>query len=106
MTLNEIISTLCATYVKDGTAKAENLVCRYMFGDNAYSLWEVYGRWSRAKENAYNYCLDLMRKVNGYSGCVCSHNTCVFTYGFKCDDNEGNTYLVYVTPSYNYIVKY
>ena len=66
-------------------------------------LSDVYGRYSRAKENAYEYCRSRERECNSYTGVICSYNTCEFTYGFTCWEN-GVEYFVYITKSHDYAI--
>lgn len=86
-------------------AKRENCIHSYEYGDQAWCLYNVYDRWSRAKDNAFEYCKNLQCKFDGLGGYICSHNTCMFTYGFVCM-LEGKRYLVYITKEHNYIMEY
>ena len=62
-------------------------------------LSDVYGSYSRAKENAMRYCEDLMRRFNGYGLRIISHNTFTFTVGFMFSDENGVVNLMYITPN-------
>lgn len=64
-------------------------------------LDDVYGRCSRAKERAYEYCRDREREMNSYNGVITGHNTCTFSYAFTgwC---EGKQYFVYITKDHDY----
>ena len=100
-TLSELQAN--CTFVKG--AKAEAKIYSYEYGDNATALWNVYGRCSYAKQNAYEYCLDLMSKLHGWGGCICSHNIFQFTYAFICRTEE-KRYLVFITRDYNFFMEY
>lgn len=72
----------------------------------ATELEEVYEyHHSGAKNSALHYCKELERKCDSLDGCIVTYNIFQFTYAFTCLSEEGNTYLVYITKSYNYIVK-
>ena len=65
-------------------------------------LWQVYGRYSDSKENAYKYCLWLMDKLDGWDGRIISANTFIFTFGFEFINPEtGAVSFAYITPSYD-----
>lgn len=53
-----------------------------------YTLREVYGNYSSAKENAYNYCLEQCAKENGYNFHICSHNTFSFSVAWEITSPE------------------
>lgn len=67
------------------------------------TLDDVYGRCSRAKENAYEYCRAREREFNSYNGVITGYNTCTFSYGFTglC---EGKKYFVYITKDHDYAI--
>lgn len=64
----------------------------------ASELWEVYGRFSHAKQNAMDYCKRKQYEHHGHAGRILSANTFIFTYCFRVD-NENESYLYYITPS-------
>lgn len=68
-----------------------------------YSLDEAYGRYSKAKANAYEYCRAREEEFDAYDGVITGHNTCAFSYGFTglC---EGKRYFVYITKSNDYAI--
>ena len=51
-----------------------------------YTLYHAYTRPSTAKERAWNYCIELMEKYNGYGLKVLSYNTFMFTAAFLFTD--------------------
>lgn len=91
------------------TQKARSLEQNYIRAYNyeyATELDEVYEyHHSGAKNSALHYCKELERKCDSINGCIVSHNIFQFTYAFTCLSEEGNTYLVYITKNYNYIIK-
>lgn len=74
---------------------------------NSYDLYDVYGTFSRAKVNAWNYCRRICYENNGSGLKVINHNTFIFTAGFTFTDPEtGVIKFMYITPSYNTVVDY
>lgn len=70
------------------------------------TLSDVYGRYSTAKDNAYNYCVDLMEKYNGNDLRIISYNTFMFSAGFTfevldSETNEVKRAFCYITPSHD-----
>lgn len=61
-----------------------------------YSLYEAYGRHSKAKADAWAYCERLMADYNGYGLKVISHNGYMFTAGFEYE-YEGKHMFMYIT---------
>lgn len=70
---------------------------------DAYDLYAVYGRFSQAKANAYEYCRAREREFDTYNGVITGANTCTFSYAFTglC---EGKEYLVYITKDHDYAI--
>ena len=67
--------------------------------NEGYSLREVYDNYSAAKENAYNYCLGLCAKENGYNFRIISHNTFSFSVAWETEngtriETSNNSYLI------------
>ena len=72
----------------------------YLNSDNFY-LEHVYNSYSYEKEQAYNFCVTLLRNMNGMGLRIVSHNIYVFTIGFMAlIDNE--ICFVYVTKTATY----
>lgn len=66
------------------------------------SLWDVYGRFSQAKRNAFDYCVDLMNELNGCDLRIISYNSQAFTVGFLFNHPEtGRECFAYITKDYN-----
>ena len=63
-----------------------------------YSLRDVYGSYSRAKEEAWDYCKELMYKFAGYGLKVISHSRYLFTAGFMFEE-DGKQMFMYISPS-------
>lgn len=69
---------------------------------NYYNLWDCYGRYSRAKELAFEYCRDLMYKYNGYGLKIILFNSMQFSAGFEYVDSEtGVLCFCYITKCYD-----
>ena len=68
-----------------------------------YELYHVYGSFSRAKENAMDYCRARERECNSTDGVITSYCIMQFTYAFTCE-SEGKRYLVYITKSHDYVI--
>lgn len=68
-----------------------------------HSLRDVYGRYSEAKADAEDYCLDLCyNKLNGRGFVILSANTMQFSVGFLFEDPEtGAERFAYITRDYN-----
>lgn len=73
----------------------------------ATRLSDVYGRYSDAKQRAFDYCQRLKREHNGYDMRILSHNTFVFTAAFLFDDPEtGVISIMLITPSRDEVVEW
>ena len=70
-----------------------------------FTLRDVYGRYSQAKENAYAYCRSREAEANSVDGCITGANTCQFSYAFTCEW-EGIRYLIYITKNHDYAIEY
>lgn len=64
----------------------------------ATSLYDVYETFSPRKAEAWQYCVDFMRKKEGHGLRVLSANTYMFTAGFEFEEN-GTKKFMYITPS-------
>lgn len=66
----------------------------------AYDLSDVYGRYSKAKAQAWRYCENLMVKHDGWGLRVISHNTSMFTAGFLFRDPDTDALkFMYITKT-------
>lgn len=86
-----------------GTQKAACFIYNYEHS-NATHLRDVYSSYSRAKEEAYNYCIRLMRKLDGYNGRITAAGCQVFSFAFKYREN-GIEKLAYITRNYDYSIE-
>jgi len=66
-------------------------------------LDDAYGTYSRAKENAYEYCRQRERECNSYNGRITGHNSSVFSYAFTCKVGD-KMYLIYITHCNDYAI--
>ena len=65
----------------------------------ATSLRDVYGSYSRAKEDAWDYCKELMYKFSGYGLRVISSSRYMFTAGFMFEE-DGKEMFMYISKSH------
>ncbi len=72
----------------------------------ATKLSDVYGRYSKAKENAFEYCKHICYEhYDGRNLKIIGHNSNIFTAGFEfIDPDTGVVRFMYITPSYNTVV--
>lgn len=87
------------TIIKAETKKGQSMIERAN-NCEGYSLHDVYGSFSRAKENAWEYCLNLCHKENGYNFHIISFNT----FGFSVAWNTAEGVRI-ETPQNSYIIK-
>lgn len=91
------------------TKKQEGMLYSYN-RSSATELWHVYDNYSRAKENAMDYCRNLQYKLNGYDGRVTGANCFHFTYAFRFEHVNEETgaceeWLCYCTYANDYKFK-
>lgn len=74
--------------------------CRY----DARFLSQIYDSYSKAKENAYEWCWSEYLKTDEHDAfSICSHNT----FGFTCSwvgKQDGEEIMRYETPKNSYLV--
>ncbi len=74
----------------------------YQFNHHyAPTLEYCYNNPSIFKHRAYNYCMELYRKHNGYDFTIIGYNCMQFSVGFCYNDNYGNKHFVWITKSYD-----
>lgn len=75
---------------------------RYLFSDK-HELSDCYGRWSMAKQRAYDYCVKLAIDCGCSSFGIVSYNSQMFTFGFifKCDDM---TWYAHIARDHDYVM--
>ena len=91
------------TYTKNKNIK--NAFVSYSKSTN-YCLCDCYGNFSQAKENAMEYCKNLMQKLNGYGLKIIGFNSMTFSVGFigEIPDNktgEIKKVFCYITRDYD-----
>lgn len=65
-------------------------------------LSECYGSYSNDKQRAYNYCVDLCKKYDGFNFCITGYNTFTFTVSFDFMHPETGEYMrAIITRDYN-----
>lgn len=63
-------------------------------------LYHVYGRYSQAKVNAWEYCKELEAKFTGTGLRIIGHNSSFFSCGFEgLDPDTGEVIFMYITKS-------
>lgn len=69
---------------------------------SATMLSQVYGKYSKAKADAYDYCLRLCRDLDGHDLRIVSSNVYHFSVGFRFTDKEtGKEKFAYITRDHN-----
>lgn len=65
-------------------------------------LRSAYDRYSKRKQDAWEYCEDLCRRKNGEGLKVISRNSHIFTAGFVFPHPDTDElWFMYITPSYD-----
>ena len=82
------------------TKKAKNFISSYQNSTN-FRLEDCYNNYSYAKQNAFDYCINKMNKMNGYDGRIISYNCSFFSYAFMTDDNK----LIIICPTNEYEIQ-
>lgn len=70
----------------------------------ARSLEDVYGRYSKAKDDAWTYCINLLLDLGGYDLKVISANGYQFTAGFMFEENDKLMFM-YISKSHDIAVE-
>lgn len=84
----------------------ERFVNAYVMSCKA-SLFDCYGKPSKAKVEAENECIKKMYAEYGYDFCIISYNTFAFTCGWLIEDAETGVVMLRVeTPENSYIMEY
>lgn len=68
-----------------------------LYNSRACNLEDVYGRYSEAKKNAYEWCRDQYELKHGYQFRIISHNGFQFTVGYLYDIVDEETAEVTAT---------
>ena len=85
------------THTKSKVIKGAYMQWKYAY---AASLGEVYSSYSQAKQNAMDYCRNLMYKHNGCALRIIGHNCMTFSVGFL-GDVDGRDAFFYITRDYD-----
>lgn len=91
------------TNINKTTQKAQNILRAYERSTET-ELWEVYGTFSQAKQNAMEYCKNLQYKLNGQYGVIIGYCSTQFSFAFQFEF-EGKKYLCYITKSHDYKIE-
>lgn len=87
--------------MKHNTKEAMYITAMYKRSSDT-ELWQVYGNYSRAKAEAFDYCKRLMAEHDGSDLRILSHNTFMFTAAFQFRNKETDEAMImYITPSKN-----
>ena len=90
--------------IKGNTAKGQRVLAmarRY----EGYYLWDVYDRFSQAKQKAWEWCLEQCKQDEGEHFHICSHNSHRFTVAWEYMNKETGELMTRVeTASNTYIV--
>lgn len=86
------------TIIKGTTKKGVDMM-RNAGRYEGFNLWDVYGNFSRAKQNAWEWCFDRFTEENGSNFHIVSHNTFGFTVAWNVEngvriETRDNSYLV------------
>jgi len=76
--------------------KAQKTMLENYERSNVRYLYQIYGRFSTAKENAYKHCEYMREKLKGYDVRIPTHNQNTFTYAFRYV-KDGAVWLHYET---------
>lgn len=68
-----------------------------LYDSKACNLEDVYGRYSEAKKNAYEWCRERCELKHGYYFRIISHNMFQFTVGYLYDTVDDETAEVTAT---------
>lgn len=91
--------------LKGSTAKGQRIIAMYN-RDIGFDLNDVYGNYSRAKENAWDDCWDWFQNDNESSNFhICSRNSMQFTVGWSyVDPDTGHKIYRVETSQHTYRV--
>lgn len=86
------------------TKTMKNAYERYLNSELS-NLWECYGKYSRAKADAMDYCKRLMYELNGHGLRIVSYNCNVFTVGFTFTNENNEKCFAYITRDHDRYMK-
>lgn len=84
--------------------KAELMIEDYRYAERRGNtqLWHVYGSCSQAKQEAFEDCDEIRRRIGGGTMYICSYCIMFFTLIYLVNHN-GKNYIVKETPTHRYI---
>ena len=90
------------------TKQADRRIARaaayHAYGNPAWTysdIFAAYARPSAAKIEAWNYCRELCRDLNGYNLRISSRNTYRFSAVFTYTTENGSKAYAYITPEHD-----
>lgn len=82
------------TTIKSSTKKGWEMLNRAHHNNEGFNLWDVYGKVSQAKKNAWDYCYSLYCKENGATDFrIISHNSFTFSVAWDIINTETGEFL-------------
>lgn len=94
------------TTIRTTTKRGQTMYNNALENYEGYSLDEVFGTYSHAKRNAWDYCLRLCKEEGGYNFRIISHNTFGFSVAWDIINPEyGNIEKIRIeTPKNSYLI--
>lgn len=93
--------------MKNLTRKQKAFIIRSYEQSSNTILYDCYKTFSFEKQKAFNYCVDLCHSKNGFELRIISHNSMVFSVGFKyVDEKTGVLMFAYITRDYDRYFEY
>ena len=86
--------------IKANTKQGQSMIKRANVYEG-YSLQDIYGTFSHAKQNAWQWCLEQCHKENGSNFHIASHNTFGFSVAWEIENG-----VRIETPQNSYLVAY
>ena len=91
--------------INKNTKKARGIIAQYEYSKrDGNSIYNAYTKPSNEKKEAFAYCQKLLSECKGKNPKITGRNCYYFSYAFKCQDEDGNWYLIYITASADYII--
>lgn len=94
--------------LKKDSARAQHFINSYNYhlrnDQEAQDLRQIYGRYSRAKYEAFKKCQNIQTQLNGEGARFCGHNCDKYSFAFTCHIN-GVKYLIYFTSQNIYKIE-
>lgn len=94
------------TKINRNTKRARGIIACYNYTQrDGNSIYNAYVKPSQEKKDAFAYCQKLLSECKGKQPKITGKSTYEFSYAFKCQDENGNWYLIYITRCHNYIIE-